>query len=165
VKDPGSASLDFYDGGGAGVAGEEVQRVATAELHEGAVFDELAAEQFEMECSGLVSALPEDGDQLSVGEDLGVSSASGGREHFDVVADGAHAAIGIELTVDHDFGEGLFGVEEEQASLNDGGMGVGAACAEGVGKSVVVSGGGDYEGRVSSTDGGADGLAEAVEQG
>jgi len=129
------------------------------------VFDELAAEQFEMECGSVVSALPEDGDQLPVGEDPGFVSASGGAEHFDVAADDAHAAPRLELTVDHDFGEGLFGVEEEQASLDDGGMGVGAVCAEEGYESIVVSGGGDYDGGVSGADGGADGLAEAVEQG
>jgi hypothetical protein len=165
VQDPGSAGLDSDDGRRAGVSGEEMQRVATAELHEGPVFDELAAEEFEMECCDVVSALPEDGDQLSVSEDLGIISASGGSEHFDVGADDADAAIRVKLTVDHDFGEGFFGVEEEQASLDDCGMGVGAVCAKGVGKSVVVSGGGDYEGGVSGTDGDADGLAQAVEQG
>lgn len=110
------------------------------------MFCELAAEQFEMECSGLVSPLPEDGDQLSVGEDLGAFSASGGSEHCDVVAHDTDAEIRVELALNHDSGEGLFGVEEEQASLNNGGMGFGAACAEEGYKSVVVSGGGDYDG-------------------
>ncbi len=165
VQDPGSAGLDPEDGGGAGVAGKEAQGVATAELQEGAVLDELAAEEFEMECGGLVSPFPEDGDKLSEGEDLGIFSASGGSEHCDVVADDADAEIWIQLAFNHDFGEGLVGVEEEQSSLDDGGMGFGAVCAEGGYESVVVSGGGDYEGGVSGADGGADGLAEAVEQG
>jgi hypothetical protein len=164
-ENPGSAGLDFDDGGGAGVAGEEAQGVATAELQEGAVFYELAAEQFEMECGGLVSPLPEDGNQLSVGEDLGTFSASGGGEHCDVVADDTDAEIRVELALNHDSGEGLFGVEEEQASLNDGGMGFGAAGAEEGYESVVVSGGGNYESGVSGADGGADGLTEAFEQG
>ena len=69
------------------------------------------------------------------------------------------------MALNHDFGEGLVGVEEEQASLNDGGMGFGAACAEEGYESVMVGGGGDYEGGVSGADGGADGLTEAVEQG
>lgn len=163
-KKPGAAGFDFEDGGGAGVAGKEAQGVATAELQAGGVFDELAAEEFEMECSDLVSALPEDGDQLPEGEDLWISSAGGGGEHCDVVADDADAEIRVELTFNHDFGEGLFGVEEEQTSLDDGGMGVGAICAEVGYESVVVSGSGDYDGGVSGADGGADGLADAVEQ-
>jgi hypothetical protein len=164
-KKPGSAGADCEDRGGAGVAGEEVQRVATTELHEWPVFDELAAEEFEMECCDLVSALPEDGDQLSVGEDLGIRPTSGVREHFHVVTHGVDAAIRVELTVHHDFGEGFFSVEEEQASLDDGGMGFGAACAKEGYESIVVSGSSDYDGGVSGADRGADGLAEALEEG
>ena len=164
MEDAGSAGFDVEDGGGGGVAGEEVQGVAAAKLQEGAVFYELAAEQFEMECGGLVTALPEDGDQLSEGEDFGFGSAGGGGEHCDVVPHDADAELRVELSVDQDSGEGLFGVEEEEASLDDSGVGVGAVFAEEGYESVVVLGGGDYEGGVSRADGGADGPAESVEE-
>lgn len=95
MEDPGSAGLDSDDGGRGGVGRKEAQGVATAELQAGAVFYELAAEEFEMECGDLVSSLPQDGDQLSEGEDLGLFSASGSSEDCDVVAHDADAEIGV----------------------------------------------------------------------
>lgn len=158
------AGTDSEDGAGAGVvAGKEAQGIATTESH-GGVFGELTTEQLEMERCGLVSPLPEEGDQLSEGEDVGIFSVSGGEERGNVVPQDRHAAIRVQLTVNDDSGENLVCVEEEQASLNDGGMCVGAALAEVGCEPVVVSGGGNHDGGVTGADGAADGLAEAVEQ-
>jgi hypothetical protein len=118
-----------------------------------------------MERCGLVPPLPKEGNQLSEGEYVGIFPMSGGEECRNIVSYDGGTALRVELTVNDESGENLIGIEEEQASLDDGVMGFAASRTEVGYESVVVSCGCDDESGVTGADSGADGLAEGVEEG